>query len=112
MPGRSYLYPHILVIAKSFTKDGATTTLFKSNADLYNWYKSLIAMMKDDTTVMKSKVNELTANAKTDDEKIKNIYYWVQDNIRYIAFEDGIAAVSYTHLDVYKRQLFELFRSL
>lgn len=91
MPGRSYLYPHILVIAKSFTKDGATTTLFKSNADLYNWYKSLIAMMKDDTTVMKSKVNELTANAKTDEEKIKNIYYWVQDNIRYIAFEDGIA---------------------
>lgn len=91
MPGRSYLYPHILVIAKSFTKDGATTTLFKSNADLYTWYKSLILMMKDDTNVMKSKVAELTANAKTDEEKIKNIYYWVQDNIRYIAFEDGIA---------------------
>ncbi|QBZ97165.1 transglutaminase-like domain-containing protein [Flavobacterium sangjuense] len=90
-PGRSYTYPHILVLAKSFTKDGAQTTLFKTSDDLYKWYKSLLAMMTDDTTVMKAKVAELTANAKTDDEKIKNIYYWVQDNIRYIAFEDGIA---------------------
>src|SRR5690606_20483038 len=24
-------------------------------------------------------------------EKIKAIYYWVQDNIRYVAFEDGLA---------------------
>ncbi|WNM19705.1 transglutaminase-like domain-containing protein [Flavobacterium capsici] len=90
-PGRSYLYPHILVIAKSFSKDGNSTTLFKTNNDLYKWYVSLIQLMKDNTSVMKSKVTELTANAKTDEEKIKNIYYWVQDNIRYIAFEDGIA---------------------
>jgi len=90
-PGRSYTYPHVLVLAKSFTDNGKQTTLFKTSDDLYKWYKSLLAMMKDDTNVMKAKVAELTANAKTDDEKIKNIYYWVQDNIRYIAFEDGIA---------------------
>ncbi|MEO5775638.1 MAG: transglutaminase domain-containing protein [Flavobacterium sp.] len=90
-PGRSYTYPHILVLAKSFSKDGVQTTLFKTSDDLYKWYKSLLAMMTDDTSVMKAKVEELTANAKTDEQKIKNIYYWVQDNIRYIAFEDGIA---------------------
>jgi Transglutaminase-like superfamily/Domain of Unknown Function with PDB structure (DUF3857) len=90
-PGRSYLYPHILLIAKSYTLKGKQVTLFNSTADLYKWYKSLVDLMKDDTSVMKSKVTELTANAKTDEEKIKNIYYWVQDNIRYIAFEDGIA---------------------
>ena len=90
-PGRSYTYPHIMVLAKSYTKDGNQTTLFKTSDDLYKWYKSLIGMMADDTSVMKSKVAELTAKAKTDEEKIKNIYYWVQDNIRYIAFEDGIA---------------------
>ncbi len=90
-PGRSYLYPHILLIAKSYTLKGKEVTLFNSTADLYKWYKSLVDLMKDDTSIMKSKVTELTANAKTDEEKIKNIYYWVQDNIRYIAFEDGIA---------------------
>lgn len=90
-PGRSYLYPHILVIAKSFKNKDNQVTLFNSTADLYKWYKSLIGMMQDDPSVFKDKVAELTATAKTDEEKIKNIYYWVQDNIRYIAFEDGIA---------------------
>jgi transglutaminase-like putative cysteine protease len=90
-PGRSYLYPHLLVIAKSYEMNGEKTTLFNSTADLYKWYKSLIDQMKDDPEQLKSKVIELTAKTKTDEEKIKNIYYWVQDNIRYIAFEDGIA---------------------
>lgn len=90
-PGRSYLYPHIIVIAKSFQSKGAEKTLFNTTKDLYSWYKSLVDSMKDDTAVLANKVNELTATAKTDEEKIKNIYYWVQDNIRYIAFEDGIA---------------------
>jgi hypothetical protein len=90
-PGRSYIYPHILIIAKSYKLKGKDITLFDSTADLYKWYKSLVDLMKDDTSVLKSKVAELTATAKTDEEKIKNIYYWVQDNIRYIAFEDGIA---------------------
>jgi hypothetical protein len=90
-PGRSYIYPHILIIAKSYKLKGKDVTLFSTTADLYKWYKSLVDLMKDDTSVMKSKVTELTATAKTDEEKIKNIYYWVQDNIRYIAFEDGIA---------------------
>lgn len=90
-PGRSYLYPHILVIAKSFKNKENQVTLFNSTADLYKWYSSLVGQMQDDRSLFKDKVTELTANAKTDEEKIKNIYYWVQDNIRYIAFEDGIA---------------------
>lgn len=90
-PGRSYLSPHILVVAKSFTRDGQRTALFDSTNDLYSWYKGLVNEMKDDPTVFDAKVKELTANAKTDEEKIRSIYYWVQDNIRYIAFEDGIA---------------------
>lgn len=90
-PGPSYLYPHILIIAKSYTKDGKKTTLFNSTADLYKWYKSLVDTMKETPETLKEKVEALTKNAKSDEEKIKNIYYWVQDNIRYIAFEDGIA---------------------
>lgn len=90
-PGRTYVYPHILVLAKSFTKDGKENRLFSNTEDLYKWYKSLVDMVKDDPAAFKPKVEELTANAKSDEEKIRNIYYWVQDNIRYIAFEDGIA---------------------
>ncbi len=90
-PGPSYIYPHILFLAKSFSIDNKKKTLFSSTQDLYNWYKSLIDRLKNEEKPYKEKVVELIENAKSDDEKIKNIYYWVQDNIRYIAFEDGIA---------------------
>jgi transglutaminase-like putative cysteine protease len=90
-PGPSYLYPHLLFIAKSFVVKNEKKQLFITTTDLYKWYKSLVDSMKDDPSLFTAKVKELTATAKTDEEKIKNIYYWVQDNIRYIAFEDGIA---------------------
>jgi len=45
---------------------------------------------KDDDSLLSATVKEVTRNAKSDEEKIRNIYYWVQDNINYIAFEDGM----------------------
>lgn len=90
-PGPTYIYPHLLILAKSYTQKGETKPIFKSTQDLYNWYNSLVTSLENDNTSLKSKVEELTKDATSDIEKIKNIYYWVQDNIRYIAFEDGIA---------------------
>ncbi|BAO77183.1 transglutaminase-like domain-containing protein [Winogradskyella sp. PG-2] len=90
-PGPTYVYPHLLVLAKSYTIKGETKPIFDSTQDLYNWYKSLVNSLENDNSPIKAKVVELTKDAKSDEEKIKNIYYWVQDNIRYIAFEDGIA---------------------
>ncbi|HLV38892.1 transglutaminase-like domain-containing protein [Xanthomarina sp.] len=90
-PGPSYIYPHLLVLAKSYTLNGNKINIFESTQDLYNWYKTLVNSLKNDNADIQAKVLDLTQDAKTDEEKIKNIYYWVQDNIRYIAFVDGIA---------------------
>lgn len=90
-PGPTHYRPHILILAKSYNEKGEKKTLFADTKDLYKWYKSLVDDVEDDSNFIKEKVHELTANAVSDEEKIKNIYYWVQDNIRYIAFEDGIA---------------------
>ncbi len=90
-PGTTYTYPHILLLAKSFSVGDTKTTLFENTKDLYAWYKSLVDQLKNENTKLKDKVKELTSNATSDNQKIKNIFYWVQDNIRYIAFEDGIA---------------------
>jgi transglutaminase-like putative cysteine protease len=89
--GPSFTYPHILVLAKSFTYQGQKQTLLSSVDDLYKWYASLVVTVKNDKAVLEQKVKELTQGKKTDEEKIRAVYYWVQDNIRYIAFEDGIA---------------------
>ena len=90
-PGPTYIYPHILILAKSYTIDGEEETIFNTTQDLYNWYISLVNSLVNDNSAIKSKVEELIKDTNSDNEKIKNIYYWVQDNIRYIAFEDGIA---------------------
>jgi hypothetical protein len=52
---------------------------------------------------MKTKVAELIRGKTNDIDKVKAIFYWVQDNIRYIAFEDGLAGfIPASAQDVYK----------
>ena len=90
-PGPSHIYPHLLILSKSFQENDETINLFNTTQDLYNWYKSLVDDVDNTySELLQKKVAELTANA-SEEEKINNIFYWVQDNIRYIAFEDGIA---------------------
>ncbi len=90
-PAPAYLYPHLLVLAKSYNKDGKTQNLFASTQDQYNWYRQLVQQIGNEPEEVKAKVKELCADAASDLDKVKAIFYWVQDNIRYIAFEDGLA---------------------
>lgn len=89
--GFQFTYPHLVMLIKGYTQGNQTINLISSVDDLYKWNKSLVNQLNPNTAVLKAKVDELIANTKTDSEKIENIYYWVQDNIRYIAFEEGIA---------------------
>ncbi|MDW3645734.1 MAG: transglutaminase domain-containing protein [Bacteroidia bacterium] len=90
-PGPSYDYPHIIIQAKSYELKGERIRLFESVDDLYAWYHSLTELIEDNTDSYQALVQELIAGKTSDVEKAKAIYYWVQDNIRYVAFEDGIA---------------------
>ena len=89
--GISHTYPHLLLIAKSYQNDGKKKTIIGSIDDLHKWYNQLVKQLKNDNTEIKPTVEKITAGAKTDIDKIKAVYSWVQDNIRYIAFENGIA---------------------
>lgn len=90
-PGILHYAPHIIVTTKNYEVNGNRNSVISNVDDLYNWYSSLAKQVKTDPSVFSNQVKTLIANAKTDEEKIKNIYYWVQENIKYIAFEDGIA---------------------
>jgi transglutaminase-like putative cysteine protease len=90
-PGPSYLYPHLLVLAKSAAPSESSFTYFNTVKDQYGWYRMLVKSVENDASAIKAKSQEIIAGKTTDLEKIKAIYYWVQNNIRYIAFEDGLA---------------------
>ena len=91
MPGRSHIYPHLIVLPKAYKDDRQEQTYFNSLDALYEWYRSLVLKVDNQPEELGDLVETLTAGVETEEEKIKNIFYWVQDNIRYIAFEDGIA---------------------
>lgn len=82
--------PHIFLAPKSFVHKKETYNLFKGVEDLYGWYSQLVNQVENEPEVFKQKVAELTKSASTDIEKIEAIFYWVQDNIRYLAYENGI----------------------
>lgn len=91
-PDISKVFPHIIFLPKSFRdKKDAKVHLFESTSDLYGWYKSLVAKIEKNNENLQPVVDNLLKGKTTDLEKIKAIYYWVQDNIKYIAFERGIA---------------------
>lgn len=89
-PNRAFRMPHIIVWSKNFTANGKKNTLFETDADLYKWYASLVKQVNNKSDELKPKVTQLLEGKKTDIEKVKTLFYWVQDNIRYIAFENGI----------------------
>jgi transglutaminase-like putative cysteine protease len=100
-----YTYPHIIVLVKSFTADGAQQKGFENAADLYKWYQYLYSKADNKTATLKPKVDELVRGKTTELEKARSIFYWVQDNIRYIAFEDGYAGfVPQTVQEVFKNK--------
>lgn len=87
-----YAYPYIYVIPRSVRVDGLKQPLFDNFDHLYAWLHNYVLLSGNKEDIVKQKAQEITNNCKTDDEKIKALFSWVQDNIRYLANEYGIEA--------------------
>jgi len=100
-----YTFPHIVIMVKSFDMDGQQYKGFENVGDLYKWYNLLYKKCDNQTATFKTKATDLVKGKTSDLDKVKSIFYWVQDNIRYIAFEDGYAGfVPQPAQDVYKNK--------
>lgn len=89
-PGYLYVVPHINFYIKKYTVDNQTNNILGNIDNLYNYYKGFIKdLNKEEDSQLKNLTLEITQNKKTDEEKIKAIFYWVKENIKYIAFENG-----------------------
>lgn len=66
------------------------TGLFKNYTDLYRWGHQLEQV---DTEIddLDALIEKITADCTTDRERIANTFQWVQQNIRYVAYEAGMA---------------------
>lgn len=85
-----YYTPHIVPYVKSFTINGKKTEVFNNLSDLYKWYYSLVEQVNPtEKQDLKLLADSITNGAETELEKVKRIYYWVQNKVKYIAFGDG-----------------------
>ena len=87
--GASYVDPHVIIQIKSFVIGGETIKGFEKVDDVFAWNNRLYLKAENDKTKLQATVTNLTKGKANDVDKVKSIYYWVQDNIRYIAYEDG-----------------------
>jgi hypothetical protein len=87
--GRAYTDPHIIVQIKTFQSKGEELKGFDKIDDVYKWNNRLYLMAGNEKDKLTPQLSKITQGKTNDLEKIKAIYYWVQDNIRYIAYEGG-----------------------
>lgn len=86
----SYI-PHVVYFIEDYTLNSQNVKLLGSVDDLYKWYASLVKNINQtDQTALKQKTLELIADKKTEKEKAKAIFDWVQQNVEYVAYEDGL----------------------
>jgi hypothetical protein len=90
-PPVSFTSPHLILIPKSYIQKGKKLTFFEDIHSFYKWCKSMSDRTVNHPDQLKNTVESIIKGKSGEIEKIKAIYYWVQDKIRYIAFEQGLA---------------------
>ena len=90
-PSMAYYAPHVVVLLDSYMANGAENKVMTDTSALYNWFYSMVKdVNKTVSPALKELVDSITAGATNNVEKVKRIFYWVQDNITYVAYEDSL----------------------
>ena len=91
MPGHAHLFPHLIVVPRKTRIGRQTTSYFDTYDHVYQWCKQMLDLSFADTAMLAQKAREITRDCHTEQDCIETLYHWVQQNIRYIAFEQGLA---------------------
>jgi hypothetical protein len=91
-PGVAYYSPHIVFYIEKYKNDkGEPVRYLADTNDLYKLNSSFIKdINKQAGPELKRIVDSLTNGVTSQEEKARRIYGWVQDHIKYVAFEDGM----------------------
>ena len=86
-----YYLPHIILYIKSYEANGKQHNILNDVNDLYKWYSSLVDRIDEkELKKVHAIAEDVTESLATQSEKAEAIFNWVQDNITYVAFEDGL----------------------
>jgi hypothetical protein len=106
-PGFTYHATHVIIWIDSYQLNGRKNPVGSDVADLYSWFQSLIKKIPSggNYNLLNQQVATLVAHAETKEKAAKTIFQWVQKNIKYIAFEQGMAGfIPREASDVYNKR--------
>ncbi len=82
--------PHVILVYETYDRNGKPEKLMPNTEDLYAWYRDLVSQIEDDPTAINDLIRQFKDIPKGM-EQISAVNEWISENIRYIAFESGIA---------------------
>lgn len=89
-PDADYFLPHVIIQVSEYSFKGETASVNSSLDDLYKIvYKRISNINLSESGAIKALADSLTKGIDSNKEKVRQIYRWVQRNIKYVAFEDG-----------------------
>ena len=87
----SYSATHIQVYIKSYMYKKEQKNVLRGVDDLYSYYRGFVNDVNEEgNEELIALADSLTRDIKDNDDKVRTIYYWVQENIKYVAFEAGL----------------------
>ena len=90
-PKYAYVAPHVTFHVASWKNKNGSAPLLSNLDDLHRWYYSnLQAATEEPSAEVVSTVKQLIQPNDQEMDIVRKVFYWVQDNVRYIAFEDGM----------------------
>lgn len=83
--------PKIIYYIKSVTRKSGKKVVLDSVSALHKWYRKLTARPNyRPSQAIIDLTSKLVDTCKTEDEKIKAVFHWVQNNIKYISTPTGL----------------------
>lgn len=91
----SHYMPHLAIYIDSYLRGTDTVEVFSGVQQLYRWLYSYSSDIDRGTPPgMRELVDSLVAGKTQELKRAKSIYYWVQDNIKYIAMVSGYMGIT------------------
>ncbi|TGE21973.1 DUF3857 domain-containing protein [Hymenobacter aquaticus] len=90
-PEAAYYLPHLVYFVEEVPAAGQPRRMLSGVPELYSLYSGFVANLdQKESPALKRVVDSLAVGAGTEEERVRRVYYWVQDHVRYVAFENGL----------------------
>ncbi|UOQ53275.1 DUF3857 domain-containing protein [Hymenobacter cellulosivorans] len=90
-PEIAYYAPHLVYYVEEVPAAGQPRKMLSGVPELYSLYSGFVAGLdKKESPALRRVVDSLAVGAASEEERVRRVYYWVQDHVRYVAFENGL----------------------